>query len=289
MTNTRKTHAIRDPGTEGEPRAYQEQLEWSNERLEKEISQRKDAEERLKEKVLQLELVNRELEQILDVVTHDLQEPLRLVSSYLQLVDQRYKGKLNGDADDFISFAVGGAKRMRRLINDLVAFSRVPTRVRPRQPCNCDVLLDKVISSLNPPGRGEHAAITRDTLPTITADKRQLAQVFRNLIGNAMKFRRQENVSRIHVSARRADKEWIFSIKDNGIGIDPEYTDRIFVIFRRPHGSTEYPGTGAGLAITKRIVEHHGGRIWAESEPGKGSTFYFTIPTEQQEEVTKHV
>jgi signal transduction histidine kinase len=269
-------------------RARTTDLDESNRRLKQEAVQRKDAEDNLRTKVMQLERANTELQQILTVISHDLQEPLRMVSSYTQLLAHRYQSRLNGDADDFINYAVEGARRMQMLINDLITFSRVTTRARPAESCNCDAILDGVLFELDCIIQEKCAVITRDSLPTIRADKRQLRQVFLSLISNALKFQR-EAAPRIHVSARQADHEWVFSIDDNGIGMNGQYKNSIFEIFRRLHGRDVYPGTGAGLAIAKRIVEHHGGNIWAESELGRGSTFYFTIPTKHQEGVTEHV
>jgi PAS domain S-box-containing protein len=221
---------------------------------------------------------NRELEQFAYVASHDLQEPLRMVASYVQLLARRYKGKLDTDADEFIHYAVEGANRMQQLINDLLAYSRVSTRGRAFAPTECERLLSDVLSNLRVVIAETQATITHDPLPTVVADSTQLAQVFQNLIGNAIKFRRPGESPRIHVSAQQENGHWLFSVRDNGIGIDSQYFDRIFVIFQRLHTREEHPGTGIGLSICKRIVERHGGRIWVESQPGQGSVFYFTIP-----------
>lgn len=241
------------------------------------ITERVRAENALREHTKALERSNKELEQFAYVASHDLQEPLRMVASYTQLLSKRYKGKLDSDADEFISYAVDGATRMQRLINDLLAYSRVRTQEKEFQPTDCEAVLNKSLINLHKTIEESEAKVTHDPLPTVMADDGQLEQLFQNLIGNAIKFH-GDTPPAIHISTEQNKNDWIFSIKDNGIGIDPEFTERIFMIFQRLHGIGEYPGTGIGLAICKRIVERHGGRIWVESEVGKGSTFYFTIP-----------
>ncbi len=220
---------------------------------------------------------NTELEQFAYVASHDLQEPLRMISSYVQLLSRRYSGKLDQDADEFIAYAVDGTLRMQQLINDLLAYSRVGTRGKPPAPTDFEDVFSKAMANLKMAIEESGVVVTHDQLPTAMADELQMVQIFQNLIGNAVKFRSQEN-PRIHVSARQEGKEWIFSVRDNGIGIDPQFHDRIFVLFQRLHSREEYPGTGIGLTVTKKIVERHGGRIWLESALGKGTTFYFTIP-----------
>jgi PAS domain S-box-containing protein len=234
------------------------------------ISARKRAEEELRRS-------NAELERFAYVASHDLQEPLRMVGNYVQLLGKRYKGKLDSDADEFIGFALDGAVRMQRLIEDLLAYSRVSSRGAEFTPTDAGAVLDHALANLKLAIEDAEAIVTHDALPVVPADQSQLEHVFLNLIGNALKFRGPQRPE-VHVSAEQRDGAWQFSVRDNGIGIESQYFDRIFVIFQRLHGREQYPGTGIGLAITKRIVERHGGRIWLESEPGKGSTFFFTLP-----------
>jgi len=243
----------------------------------RDITERKRAERELEKATNELKRSNTELEQLAYVASHDLQEPLRMVASYTQLLAKRYKGKLDTDADEFIAFAVDGAVRMQSLINDLLSYSRVGTKGKPFEPTDCSVVLGRALNNLKIAIEESGAQITNDPLPTVEGDAGQLMQVFQNLIGNAVKFR-NEKAPRVHVSAQRKEHEWVFSVQDNGIGIAPEDGQRIFLIFQRLHGRGEYPGTGIGLAVCKRIVERHGGRIWVESKPGNGSTFYFTLP-----------
>jgi PAS domain S-box-containing protein len=221
---------------------------------------------------------NAELEQFAYVASHDLQEPLRMVASYTQLLARRYGEQLDDDAREFIGFAVDGVTRMQALINDLLAFSRVGTRGARPEPTQADTVLDRVLANLSHAVEESQALVTREPLPTVTVDATQLGQVFQNLIGNALKFRNPGEPPRVHVSARRGMHEWVFSVADNGIGIAPEFAERIFVLFQRLHSRAEYPGTGIGLAICKKIVERHGGRIWPDSAPGQGTTFHFSIP-----------
>lgn len=234
----------------------------------------------LAERAKDLERSNTELQQFAYVASHDLQEPLRTISSFTQLLAKRYREKLDDKAHEFIDFAVDGCKRMQAQINDLLSFSRVGTQGKPLLPVACDSALDRVLKTLKIAIQESKAVITRDPLPVVLADEPQLCQVFQNLIGNAMKFRGAE-VPRIHISAVADPGGWKISVRDNGIGIAPEHRDRLFVIFQRLHTKAEYPGTGIGLAICKKIAERHGGRIWFEPAPGGGTTFLFTIHAAQ--------
>jgi PAS domain S-box-containing protein len=229
-----------------------------------------------------MERANEELEQFAYVVSHDLQEPLRMVASYVQLLAKRYRGRLDADADDFIGFAVDGVKRMQDLINDLLAFSRAGARGKEFVLTDCEEILDTTLQNLETAIAENHAEVTRGPLPKLMADDGQLVHVFQNLIANAVKFRKKEAAPRIHVSCRTENKKFFFGVSDNGIGIAPEHYEKIFQIFQQLHPRDEYPGSGIGLAICKRIVERHGGRIWVESETGKGSTFYFSLPSPQE-------
>lgn len=250
----------------------------------KDITERKRAEAALREandslarKAQELARSNAELEQFAYVASHDLQEPLRMVASYTQLLARRYGERFDGDAKDFMGFIVDGATRMKQLIEDLLTFARVGTRGKEPLPVDCEAVLKKALANLRSAMDQSGALITHDPLPVVSADDFQLVQLFQNLIGNAMKFRGEET-PRIHVGAAARPDEWVLSVADNGIGIDQQYFERIFVVFQRLHGKSEYAGTGIGLAICKKVAERHGGRMWVESEPGKGSIFYFTLP-----------
>ena len=241
------------------------------------ITERKQAEEELKQMVGQIRRSNTELEQFAYVVSHDLQEPLRMVASYTQLLAKRYQDKLDADANDFITYAVDGTERMRVLLNDLLDYSRVGTRGKPFKPTDCEEVLHQATTNLKVAIEESGALVTYDYLPTLMADEGQLIQLFQNLVGNAVKFCNQESPC-IHVSAETKSNAWLFSVRDNGIGIDPQHGQRIFEMFKCLHTREEYPGTGMGLSICKKIVERHGGHIWVQSQLGEGSTFYFTIP-----------
>jgi light-regulated signal transduction histidine kinase (bacteriophytochrome) len=225
----------------------------------------------------ELERSNTELQQFAYVASHDLQEPLRMITGYTSLLAKRYKGKLDDAADEFIRFAADGANRMRVLINDLLTYSRVGTQGKKFAPVDCEMILAQTLAGLLVAIQESEARVTHDPLPTVPGDDVQLRQLFQNLIGNAIKYR-NNNGPAIHIGCVRRDRDWLFSVCDNGIGIDPRFAERIFVIFQRLHNAEKYPGTGIGLAVCKRVVECHGGRIWLESEPGKGSTFYLTLP-----------
>jgi PAS domain S-box-containing protein len=240
------------------------------------ITEQERAEDQLQQTLQDLKRSNEELEQFAYVASHDLQEPLRMVGNYTQLLARRYKGKLDADADEFIAYAVDGAKRMQTLINDLLAFSRVGRRGKEFVATDAEAVLDRTLGDLGAAAAESGVIITHDPLPLVMADDVQLGQVFQNLIGNAIRFRGDQS-PQVHVSAQRNGSGYVFSVKDNGIGIAPEYFERVFVIFQRLHGRESYPGTGIGLAVCKKIVERHGGRIWIESEPGQGTTFYFTL------------
>jgi len=245
--------------------------------VSRDITDRKRAEEELSKTAAELARSNAELEQFAYVASHDLQEPLRMMASYTQLLAKRYSRKLSQEADEFIAYIVDGATRMQNLIGALLAYSRVGTRGKSFEPTDCNVALERALANLQLAIEESGAAVTKDPLPTVNADPLQLCQLFQNLVSNAIKFRGTDR-PRIHVSAERNMNEWKFSVRDNGIGIEPGYIGRIFVVFQRLHSRGEYPGTGIGLAICKKIAERHGGRIWVESKPGEGSTFYFTIP-----------
>lgn len=226
----------------------------------------------------ELERSNKELEQFASVVSHDLQEPLRMITSYLELLESRYKDKLDSSAEEFITYTVDGAERMKRMINDLLGYSRLTTRGQPLELTNCENPLAQALSNLEIAIKDNNALITHDPLPTVMADSTQLMAVFQNLIGNAIKFH-ADRQPHVHISAEKRRNEWLFSVRDNGIGIVSEHMEQVFTIFSRLHPQTKYPGSGIGLAICKKVVERHGGRIWFESQPDEGTTFFFTIPT----------
>ncbi len=241
------------------------------------VTERKSSEEKLSLLLKELKRSNAELEQFAYVASHDLQEPLRMVASYVQLIERRYKGKLDSDADEFIAFAADGAKRMQNMINDLLQYSRVTTRGKPFELTDCNTLLDSILTNLKVAIEECNSVVTHDPLPVVIADASQLERLFQNLIGNAIKFR-SDAKPHIHIGVEKKENMWLFSVRDNGMGFDMKQADRLFKMFQRLQSSTKYPGTGMGLAICKKIIERHGGKIWAESEIGKGSTFYFTIP-----------
>lgn len=243
----------------------------------RDISERREWEGALARRSAELEQSNAELQQFAYVASHDLQEPLRMVVSFLQLLKRRYEGKLDQEADEFIQFAVDGGLRMQQLIQDLLRYSRVGSRELTVELVDSAEVLDEAIVGLGPAIADSKARVTRGDLPHVYADRVQLGQLFQNLVANAIKFHGAA-APRVELGAERASGAWIFSVKDNGIGIPPDQMDRIFRVFQRLHSQSEYPGSGIGLAICKRIVERHGGRIWMDSTPGTGTTFFFTIP-----------
>ena len=253
-------------------------LRRSREELEQRVEERTaEVASALKE----LRRSNADLEQFASVASHDLQEPLRVVAGFVQLLARRYRGKLDSDADEFVTFAVDGTKRMQRLIDDLLAYSRVGTRGEPFASLDTNEVVDEALVNLEAAVTREGAAVTCAHLPDVVGDRTQFLQLFQNLLGNAIKFHGHE-APRVHVSAKRSDNAWTFAVQDNGIGIDSKHAEHVFAIFQRLHARTEYSGTGIGLAVCKRIVERHGGRIWFNSEPGAGTVFCFTIPDREE-------
>ncbi len=285
-------------------RLAEEELRVMNDKLEHENTERRNAEEALRkvhdeleqrveertrelsDRTTELARSNEELQQFAYVASHDLQEPLRMVGSFTQLLAKKYKGRLDAQADEYIHFAVDGAKRMKDLIQDLLSLSRLDTRQGPLQQVDCNEVLEAIREDLQLVLKESGARIHYDSLPEIHADYSQLRQLFQNLITNAIKFKSDEP-SEITISACRNGAEWRFSVADNGIGIDPQFFKRIFVLFQRLHGKERYPGTGIGLAMCKKIVERHGGRIWVESQQAQGSTFFFTMPENLKPEKEK--
>ena len=250
---------------------------WGVNSLHRMDTKRRQAERDLQETAAKLARSNADLEQFAYVASHDLKEPLRAISGSIQILQERYKDKLERGADEVIKHTVDGATRMQTLIDDLLTYSRLTTREAPLEATDCSQIVQEVLANLRSAIDESKAIITYDALPVVKADSTQLLQVFQNLIGNAIKYRSQRT-PRIHIGVEDKGSEWLFSISDNGIGIAPQYADRIFRIFQRLHTRKEYSGTGIGLAVCKKIVERHGGRIWLESELEEGSTFFFTLP-----------
>jgi PAS domain S-box-containing protein len=246
------------------------------------ITDRKKAQQMLARQAAELARSNQELQEFAYIASHDLQEPLRMVSSYVQLLAQRYQGRLDTEADEFIAYAVEGATRLQTLIRDLLHYSRVDQVGKDFEPTDCEFILESALDNLQVAIQETEAVVTYGPMPTVLADPTQLGQVFQNLIGNAIKFC-DGKPPKVHISAELKDADWIFAIRDNGIGIEAEYLAKIFEAFQRLHHRDTYPGSGIGLALCKKIVERHGGNIWAESQPGSGSTFYYTIPSERDE------
>jgi len=264
----------------GQRRRAEEEVRSLNVDLEQRVANR-TAE--LAERAKDLARSNGELQQFAYVASHDLQEPLRMVASFTQLLAKRYSEKLDDDAREFINYAVDGAKRMQTLISDLLSYSRVGTQGKAFELVHCDAVLDRVLKSLQLAIEDTGAVITREPLPAVAGDSIQLTQLFQNLLTNAIKFHGKKRPL-VQISTENNGSMWKIAVRDNGIGISPEHADRIFVIFQRLHTKTEYPGTGIGLAICKKIVERHGGRIWVEASPEGGSTFFFTIPVAQNKQ-----
>jgi light-regulated signal transduction histidine kinase (bacteriophytochrome) len=244
----------------------------------RDVTARQIVDERLRAVAADLARSNAELEQFAYVASHDLQEPLRMVASFTQLLARRYQGKLGEDADEFIGYAVDGARRMQELINDLLTYSRVGTRGLELQAVDTSHVVDQVVGDLAAAIVEAQASVTRDALPTVLGDPIQLRQLFQNLIANGIKFHRPDVPPRVHVSAIQVGEAWTFNIVDNGIGVEPRYQERIFALFQRLHNRADYPGTGIGLSICKKIVERHGGQIHIESEPGHGTRCVVTLP-----------
>ncbi len=246
-----------------------------------EITGYKKAEEEINALLNELKRSNDELQQFAYVTSHDLQEPLRTIASFTQLMERRYKGRLDEDADEFMGYIVDASVRMKQMILDLLEYSRVGTKQEMFRAIHMESELNDVLVNLNDLIERSRAEITHDPLPVVFGDESQLLLLLQNLITNAIKFRKENEPPRIHISAACEKNEYVFSISDNGIGIEEQYFDRIFTIFQRLHTREEYQGTGIGLSVAKRIVERHGGKIWVESEFGEGSTFYFSIPVEK--------
>jgi len=235
-------------------------------------------EAQLAERTKDLERSNRDLAQFAYVASHDLRAPVRAMKSFAQILVQDYTGKLDAEADEHLEFIVNGANRLESLINDLLAYSRIDSQGKDFEPVDCSVVFDQVKTDLLLDSDHAEAEVTRDDLPTVMADGTQMMQLFQNLISNGIKFH-GEDPPIVHMSVERNEKEWLFAVRDNGIGIEPEHGERIFAMFQRLHTQEEYPGTGMGSAICKRIVERHGGKIWVKSKIGAGSTIFFTIET----------
>lgn len=249
-------------------------------KITRDISARKKAEEHLAETLAELRRSNEELEQFAAIASHDLQEPLRMVASYTQLLARRYTGRLDQDADEFIAYAVAGSTRLQKMIEDLLTYARVGSRAPAQRKASSDRALQEAIGNLSVGIDECGAIVTSDALPAIAVEPGELVTVFQNLIGNALKYRRTET-PRIHISAKQGQSnDWIFTVQDNGVGIEAEYFQKIFVLFQRLHGGGGSEGTGIGLAVCKKTVERLGGRIWVESQPGVGSTFSFALPEE---------
>ena len=262
----RAEFAIRQANDELEVRVAERTAELENQTRELEL------------RTSQLERSNTDLESFAYAASHDLQEPLRMVSNYTGLLARRYRGKLGEDADIYIRYASDSAIRMQQLVDDLLRYSRAGTQALKRDWVSMQEVVDNALSNLEDAVQQNSAVITHDQMPAVVADRIKIVQVVQNLISNAIKFRKRDEAPRVHISARRSEAAWIFSVADNGIGFDTKYEERVFTMFQRLHAVGEYPGNGIGLSICKRIVQHHHGRLWVESEIGKGSTFFFSLP-----------
>jgi PAS domain S-box-containing protein len=245
--------------------------------IARDITERKRAEEKLEQAPAELARSKAELDNLANITSHEMDEPLHMVGRCLNLLERRYKGKLDANTEKVIGHSLDGVNRMQRLVKDLLAYSRVSSECKDFRPTNCEAMFARALANLKAKVEESGAVVTHDALPIVMADDSQMTQLFQNLISNAIKFCGEEPPS-VHVSAETKENEWLFSLQDSGIGIDPEHFERIFMIFQRLHDEADYPGTGIGLSICKKIVERHGGYIWVDSEPGKGSRFYFTIP-----------
>jgi signal transduction histidine kinase len=258
-------------------RSSEEKLKALNATLEQKVAERTAAAEAKSD---ELARSNAELQQFVHVASHDLKEPLRMITSYVQLLQQSCQGKLGPDADEYIHYAVDGAHRIQKLIEDLLSYTRLGAQSKSIQKVDLAEIFQGALSNLKLAVSESGAEVACDPLPVVDADPTHMALLFQNLIGNAVKFHGKDK-PKVHVSVRRERDHWVLGVEDNGIGIDPQYFERIFVVFQRLHARHEYPGTGIGLALCKKIIEQHNGRIWVESEVGKGSTFYFTIPVKE--------
>ncbi|MGB3496246.1 MAG: ATP-binding protein [Elainellaceae cyanobacterium] len=267
---------LEEMNCELETRVEQRTTELSNAiyQLRQEVEQRQQAEVTLKQS-------NEELKQFVYVASHDLQEPLRVINSYAELLAAKYENLLDEKAEKYLSRIVSGAIRMKALIEDLLSYSKVSNFITKFSTTDCNKIVEESIGLLGVSIEKEQATVTYDTLPTVKANSEQLVRLFQNLIGNAIKYRR-ECAPRIHITSTQEDGYWLFSVEDNGIGIESQYTERIFIIFQRLHSRRHYDGTGLGLAISKKIIEQHDGKIWVESVPGEGSNFWFTLPIDQE-------
>jgi len=254
--------------------------------VSRDITERKKAEDELRKLAAELEWSNSDLQQFAYIVSHDLQEPLRVASMFIKLFEKRYKNTIDKKAEELISYTVDSIGRMSVLIKDLLEYSKLETKGKALAPINCSVALEQAVFNLHVAIELSGAKLTYDLLPTVMADATQISSLFQNLIGNSIKYRGKERPE-IHISADKKGDEWLFSVRDNGIGIDSQYFEKILDVFRRLHTREKYDGTGIGLAICKKIVERHGGKIWVESEPDKGSKFYFTIPDRQGDILTE--